>query len=186
LDANEAWSVQETPQKIRELEPFGITSVEQPVAHENIEGLAAIRSQIKTPLMFDESLCSLVDAQRAIDHKLCDLFNLRISKCGGFIRTLRLAELAMNCGLGYQLGCQVGETAVLSAGGRHFASSVKGIRYWEGSYDSHLVKEALGTRDITFGYGGKAPALEGPGLGIEIDPAALDRVTLRKEVLFVR
>jgi muconate cycloisomerase len=45
------------------------------------------------------------------------------------------------------------------------------------------VKESLGTRDITFGYGGWAPALEGPGLGIEIDESALERVTVRKEVL---
>ena len=43
--------------------------------------------------------------------------------------------------------------------------------------------ESLGTKDITFGYGGWAPALEGPGLGVAIDPAALERVSVRKEVL---
>ena len=73
----------------------------------------------------------------------CDLFNLRLSKCGGFIPSLRLAQLAKRHGLGYQLGCQVGETAILSAAGRHFATSVDGIRYLEGSYDRHLVWESL-------------------------------------------
>ncbi len=186
IDANEAWSVEETAARVAELEPFGITSIEQPVPHEYIAGLAIVRKQMQTPIMFDESLCSKIDGQRAIDGGLCDLFNIRLSKCGGFIPSLRLAELALQHGLGYQLGCQVGETAILSAAGRHFASSVKAIRYWEGSYDHHLVKEALGTKDITFGYGGKAPALIGPGLGIEIDPVALDRVTIRKEVLLAR
>jgi len=57
------------------------------------------------------------------------------------------------------------------------------LRYVEGSYDSHLVREALATRDITFGWGGWAPALAGPGLGIAIDEAALNRVAVRREVL---
>ncbi len=120
---------------------------------------------------------------RAREQQTCDLFNLRLSKCGGYIPSLRLAQFARQHGLGYQLGCQVGETAILSAAGRHFASSVRDIRYVEGSYDRHLVKEALGTEDITFGWGGWAPALAGPGLGVAIDPAALERVAMRKEVL---
>ena len=72
---------------------------------------------------------------------------------------------------------------MLSAAGRHFAASVGGLRFLEGSYDRHLVREALGTRDVTFGWGGWAPALPGPGLGVLIDPGALERVTVRKETL---
>ena len=135
--------------------------------------------------MLDESLCSEVDAIRAADQELCDIFNLRLSKCGGFTRTLRLAAIAKQRGLNCQLGCQVGETAILSAAGRHFASSVAGLRYLEGSYDARLVKEALGTKNITFGWGGWAPALSGGGLGIEIDSAALKRVTFQSEQLLV-
>jgi hypothetical protein len=45
------------------------------------------------------------------------------------------------------------------------------------------VRESLATQDLTFGWGGWAPALEGPGLGITIDPAALQRVAVHKEVL---
>jgi muconate cycloisomerase len=131
------------------------------------------------PIMLDESLCGAIDAERAIAAQACDLFNIRLSKCGGFLPSLRLVQLARRHGLGCQLGCQVGETAILSAAGRHFASSVADLRYREGSYDRHLVREALGTRDITFGRGGKAPALPGPGLGVEIDPAGLERVKVR-------
>ncbi|NBO93151.1 MAG: dipeptide epimerase, partial [Planctomycetia bacterium] len=83
-------------------------------------------------------------------------------------------------GLACQLGCQVGETAILSAAGRHFASSVADLRYVEGSYDAWLVREALAGTNLTFGRGGWAPALTGGGLGIDIDPAALQRVTVRR------
>jgi L-alanine-DL-glutamate epimerase-like enolase superfamily enzyme len=183
VDANEAWPAAEAVNRIRALEPFRISAVEQPVPHAEADALSEVRRQVQVPIMLDESLCSRVDAEQAIAKGTCDLFNLRLSKCGGFIPTLRLAQLARQHGLGCQLGCQVGETAVLSAAGRGFATSVGGLRYLEGSYDRHLVREALGTQDITFRWGGWAPALTGAGLGITLDPAALERVTTRKESL---
>ncbi|HZU36921.1 MAG TPA: dipeptide epimerase [Gemmataceae bacterium] len=183
VDTNEAWSPAEAAERILALEPYCISAVEQPVAHAQVQALTDIRRQVHTPIMLDESLTSRVDAERTVADGTCDLFNLRLSKCGGFIPTLRLAEFARQHGLGYQLGCQVGESALLSAAGRHFASSVAGIRFLEGSYDRHLVREALGKADITFGWGGWAPALAGPGLGVQIDPEALNRLTVRKEPL---
>jgi len=184
IDANEAWSPAEATQRILELKPFGITAVEQPVPHQDVACLAEVRKQARVPIMLDESLCSMVDAERSVSGGTCDLFNLRLSKCGGFIPALRLARFARRHGLGYQLGCQVGETAILSAAGRHFAASVADIHYLEGSYDRHLVCEALGTRDLTFGWGGWAPALTGGGLGVDLDRQAFQRVTIRTEPLF--
>jgi L-alanine-DL-glutamate epimerase-like enolase superfamily enzyme len=183
VDANEAWSPAEAADRIRALEAFGVTSVEQPVPHEDVAALADVRRQVRTPVMLDESLCGEVDAERAVRGGWCDLFNLRLSKCGGFIPSLRLAELARRHGLGYQLGCQVGETAILSAAGRHFATSVAALRYVEGSYDRHLVWEALAVEDLTFRRDGSAPMLVGSGLGVTIDPARVDWVTKRKEKL---
>ena len=184
LDANEAWSPAEVAERIRELEPCGISSVEQPVRHEDVACLAEVRKQVKTPVMLDESLCGEVDAEKAVQNGWCDLFNIRLSKCGGFIPSLRLAQLARRHGLGYQLGCQVGETAILSAAGRHFATSVADLRAVEGSYDRHLVWERLSEEDITFKRRGAwAPALIGCGLGVTIDPARVDWVTVRKEKL---
>lgn len=183
IDANEAWAAADAAARIRELEPFGITSVEQPVRHEDVACLAELRKQVKTPVMLDESLCGAIDAERAVQGGWCDLFNLRLSKCGGFIPSIRLAQLAKRHNLGYQLGCQVGETAILSAAGRHFATSVADIRYLEGSYDRHLVWESLSVEDLTFRRSGRAAALVGSGLGFALDPARLDWVTQRKETL---
>ncbi|MFM9960973.1 MAG: dipeptide epimerase [Planctomycetaceae bacterium] len=185
IDANEAWTCENLESKLAPLRPFGLTSLEQPVPHQDVAGLAKLRGQIGVPLMLDESLCCLTDAHRAIDSGTCDLFNIRLSKCGGFVSSLRLAALAHQAGLAYQLGCQVGETGILSAAGRHFACSVANIRYLEGSYDRHLVRERLTVQDLTFGRRGLGPALEGPGLGIDIDEAALRRVTVREQSLQV-
>jgi muconate cycloisomerase len=183
VDANEAWSRAEAADRIRALEPFRISAVEQPVPHADLDILREVRRKVSVPIMLDESLCSMIDAQRALEQGSCDLYNLRLSKCGGFIPTLRLAQFAAKHGLGYQLGCQVGETALLSAAGRHFATSVAGLRYLEGSYDRYLVRETLAKPDITFRWGGWAPALDGTGLGISIDKQALERTTIRQVVL---
>ncbi|HUG89888.1 MAG TPA: dipeptide epimerase [Planctomycetaceae bacterium] len=181
IDANEAWTCETLEAKLAPLLPFRISACEQPVPHVEVDGLAHVRPRLPVPIMLDESLCSQSDAERAIERGLCDLFNIRLSKCGGFVSSLRLAALAHRAGLGFQLGCQVGETGILSAAGRHFACSVAGLRYLEGSFDRYLVREPLTRQDLTFGRGGWAPALAGSGLGIDIDPAALQRVTVAEE-----
>lgn len=183
VDANEAWPADQAAARIHELEPFDIISVEQPVPHEEVAALADIRKEVSTPIMLDESLCSMTDAENAVAWAWCDRFNLRLSKCGGYIPTLRLAQFARKNNIRCQLGCQVGETAILSAAGRHFAASVGGLTAVEGSYDRHLVTESLGKDDLTFRWGGRAPALTGCGHGARIDPAAVKRVTVRTEAL---
>ncbi len=181
LDANEAWHAAELADKLRPLAQFGIRCVEQPVPHAQVAALAELRGKIGVPVMLDESLTSLNDAEAAIAGRTCDLFNIRLSKCGGFLASLRLAAVAHAAGIGYQLGCHPGETGLLSAAGRQWATAVDGIRYLEGSYDRYLFRRLLTNEDITFGYGGRAPRLAGPGLGVTINPAVLEEVTVKKQ-----
>ncbi|MHC4880516.1 MAG: mandelate racemase/muconate lactonizing enzyme family protein, partial [Planctomycetota bacterium] len=178
LDANEAWSCENLESKLAPLLPFGISSVEQPVPHEDVHGLSELRGRLPVPIMHDESLCSLEDARHAIEYGTCDLFNIRLSKCGGLLPSLQIAAAAHQAGLGYQLGCQVGETGILSAAGRHFATSVADIRYLEGSYDRFLVRERLTRENLTFGRRGYAPAITAPGLGVTVDEQRLQNVTI--------
>jgi muconate cycloisomerase len=181
IDANEAWPAGKVREKLEPLTPFRIRCVEQPVAHREVSALAAVRRQIDVPVMLDESLTSMVDAEAAIAGLTCDLFNIRLSKCGGFVASLRLAARAHSAGLGYQLGCHPGETGILSAAGRHWACSVAGVRYVEGSYDRYLFRSLVTNEDFTFGYGGRAPALRRPGLGVSLNPATLAEVTIKQQ-----
>jgi L-Ala-D/L-Glu epimerase len=173
IDVNGAWRADEVGARLDPLLPAQISCVEQPVAHQEVDSLADLRGRIRVPIMLDESLTGEVDARAAIERRTCDLFNIRLSKCGGYLASLRLAALAHEAGLGFQLGCHPGESGILSAAGRHWAASVAGIRYLEGSYDRHLFRRLVTREDITFGYGGRAPALESRGLGVTIDTAVL-------------
>jgi muconate cycloisomerase len=185
LDANEAWHAGELAEKARPLLPFRPSALEQPVPHSEVSALADLRPHLGVPVMLDESLCGYPDAVFAAEQGFADLFNVRLSKCGGVFPSLRIVALAARHGLGVQLGCHPGETGILSAAGRHFAANVAGLRYLEGSYDRHVLARNVIVEDITFGYGGRARPLSGPGLGVTADPAALDALTVeRREVRF--
>ena len=73
------------------------------------------------------------------------MLNVRLSKCGGIFPSLRIIGLAQRSGLGLQLGCHPGETAILSAAGRHVASRVDGLSWVEGSYDRHILRQTSRT-----------------------------------------
>jgi len=182
IDANEAWRPGDVERRVTSLRGARISALEQPVRHDDVEALREIRPRLGVDIVLDESLCAPDDARRAIDGQLCDIFNVRLSKCGGIIRSVELARMARDAGLECQLGCQVGETGLLSAAGRHFATSIAGLRYVEGSFDRLLVAEPLIAEDITFRRGGWAERLAAPGLGVTVDPAAIERVTVRREV----
>ncbi len=185
IDANEAWKACEVVERVRPLLPFRPSVLEQPLKHDEVDELAEIRPRIGVPVMLDESLCGYPDAVRSIERRTADMFNVRLSKCGGIIPALRIIGLARRSGVGVQLGCHPGETALLSSAGRHFASTVRGLRYIEGSYDNHILSENLTGEDFTFGYGGWAPAMQGAGLGVKLDRGALDRMTVtRKEIRY--
>jgi muconate cycloisomerase len=179
LDANEAWPASIVVERVRPLLASAPSVLEQPVPHAEVEALAEIRPRLGIPVMLDESLCGYPDATRAIERQTADLFNVRLSKCGGIVPTLRIVALAQRSGKGLQLGCHPGETGLLSAAGRHMASNVRGFRYVEGSYDRHVLAENLTTRDLFFHPWGWAPPLRGPGLGVDVDPGALARMTVR-------
>jgi muconate cycloisomerase len=131
--------------------------------------------------MVDESLVTRSDADTLIEARAADLFNVRISKCGGLAPSLAIASAALKAGLGVQVGSQVGETAILSAAGRHLAAALPEIKFVEGSFGTLLLAEDVSVESVRFGHRGEAPVLTGPGLGIRVVEERLRRhaVTIR-------
>ena len=66
------------------------------------------------------------------------------------------------------MGSQVGETAILSAAGRHLAAHLPEVAFVEGSYGTLLLTEDVSAEGVRFGHRGVAPVLTGPGLGIRV------------------
>ena len=61
-----------------------------------------------------------------------------------------------------QLGSQVGETAILSAAGRHLAAAPPELTFVEGSFGTLLLTEDVTVESVRFGHKGEAGLLSGP------------------------
>jgi muconate cycloisomerase len=179
LDANGAFAPRDAAHMLAVAAQFGVVCVEQPIPRTDVETLARLQRSVSVSLMVDESLVTMQDAQRLIDARACRHFNLRLAKCGGVVNTLELARLAEAAGLRIQLGCQVGETAILSALGRHVAAHLRHLDFVEGSFGPRLLRQDIATQPVGFGCGGIAPLIEGPGLGVNVDDTVLHKYSQR-------
>jgi L-Ala-D/L-Glu epimerase len=167
-DANGAFGLRNAVNVLNQLAQFNLETIEQPIPRKSLADLVTLKEQSKIPIMVDESLVTQEDAKVLIEAKACDFFDLRVSKCGGILRTLEIAKMAADAGLRIQLGCHVGETAILSAAGRHVAAYIDNVAFVEGSYGNILLTEDVSADTICFNKGGKAPVLRDPGLGIQV------------------
>jgi len=180
VDANCAWTADEAIRKIEEMKRYGISAVEQPVTKEDFKGLKKVSESTGVPIIADESLCSVADAKRLAEMKACEIFDIRLSKCGGFQNASRILEIGRKTGIRAMLGSHVGETGILSAAGRHFAQCFDELVYIEGSFSSLLLKEDIVQEDLVFGKGGRAPSLKGPGLGITVREDVLKQYAVQQ------
>ena len=184
LDANEAWPAAELVERVRAAQavwPDGARA-----AGRACRGRPARRAAADSghPGHARRIALRLPGCAAAAVNRTADLLNVRLSKCGGIFPSLRIIALAQRFGLGVQLGCHPGETSLLSAAGRHVACRVAGLRYLEGSYDRHILAANVTPHDVTFHYGGRARPLTAPGLGVEVDPTALEAMTVSSREVF--
>ncbi len=175
LDANGGWEPQEAVAVLSSIGDLPIPCVEQPLSRGREPEIPALKRAVTIDIMHDESLVTPADAERLLNDGVADAFNIRISKNGGFLASLRLAHFARKHDVDYQLGCMVGETSILSAAGRRFLENVPGVMFSEGSYGRFLLSGDVVDRPVRFGFGGKFRALSGPGWGVEVRRDLLDR-----------
>lgn len=181
-DANSAWTSEEAIRQCKALKKFNLKGMEQPVAGNDYVAMQAVTGAGIIPVVADESLCSMDDAHKLINEKGCDIFNLRISKCGGLIKTHQLYLLAQKVGLQCQLGAQVGETSVLSAAGIHLATRCEDLLWFEGCYGKFLLADDITTTSLTIGDAGIVNALDSIGLGVILDEQKLQKYSTKQHI----
>ena len=180
VDANGAWTAPQAIAELKALCSFGIEAVEQPVAARDLSGMRRVREEVGLPVIADESLVTMNNAESLVQERACDIFNIRVSKCGGILTSKAMAELGLAAGLKVQIGAQVGETSLLSAAGRHLAAHLPQVEYVEGSFGVHLLSEDVTPEPVMFGYQGRGDLLLGTGLGVAVDDGALERLATEK------
>jgi L-Ala-D/L-Glu epimerase len=115
VDANMAWDAEQALEVIGQLRAVGIRSFEQPVAADDLDGLARLVRESSAQIVVDEGLTDRDSLQRFITRRACTAANVRISKCGGLVAAHARCREALDAGLLLPVGCQVGESSLLSA-----------------------------------------------------------------------
>jgi muconate cycloisomerase len=179
-DANMAWDAEQALEVIGQLRPVGIRSFEQPIAASDLPGLARLVRESSAGIVVDEGLTDRGSLQRLITQRACTGANVRISKCGGLVGALERCREALEAGLMLQIGCQVGESSLLSAAHVTLLSALAplapGVRYAEGCFGRHLLREDPVSPSVQFRYGGRPPQRPpGPGLGVQVHQVMLER-----------
>jgi len=184
VDANMAWDVSQALQAMRNLARYGIRCFEQPIAADDVEGLARLVQETGLDVMVDESLSDAQSLETLIARRACTAVNVRISKCGGLVASHDRCMRSLEAGLTVQVGCQVGETSLLSAAQLILIAGVKRVTYGEGCFGLHLLREDPVEPLMQFGYGGRPPSLpDGPGLGVRVNEDALNRWCVQKQTI---
>jgi L-alanine-DL-glutamate epimerase-like enolase superfamily enzyme len=179
VDANQGWDRSTALRAIRQLEPYSVSMVEQPVPALDGGGMAAIQAAVDTPISADESLHSLQEATALVREDAARVFSLKVGKCGGLFRTRQIAAVAEAAGIPCFINSMI-EFGVSVCASLHLAATVPNLV----NHGHALMSNLRITEDIlaagSFQYEGKEILVpqEVAGLGIRIDEETLERRTL--------
>lgn len=113
IDANNAWSVDQTLELAPQLKALQVEFLEQPLHADNIEGYKALRGKCVLPIIADESC--IVEEDVAKCSGLFDGINIKLTKCGGLTPALRMIKKAKSLDMKVMVGCMTESSVGISA-----------------------------------------------------------------------
>ena len=113
VDANCAWTAEQTIRNSRELKLLGVEFIEQPLKADDWEGMKRVFAESELPVMADESC--LVEEDVARCRGFFHGINIKLVKCGGMTPARRMIAAARSLGLKVMIGCMTESTVGISA-----------------------------------------------------------------------
>lgn len=118
IDANQAWSLEDTFRYIDATRDVKIELIEQPVGASELDLLKTITNYSDIPIVADESVFTLEDAKKVMESKSADIINVKLMKCGGVTKAIEILEYAreknLKCMLGSMLEGPISINAALN------------------------------------------------------------------------
>jgi galactonate dehydratase len=156
----------------RELEPFRLMFIEEPVQSENMEALREFSSSTTVPVALGERLYSRWDFKKVLAEGLVDIIQPDPSHAGGITETRKIASMAEAYDVALALHCPLGPIALASC-----------LQLDAVCYNAFIQEQSLGihyngennlldyvvSRDVFDYSDGFVSIPDGPGLGIEIN-----------------
>ena len=163
VDINETWTPAQARRGGRALQEAGIAWLEDPIHHLDLAGLAALRQQLQVPLAAGEHLYHLEAFRALLDARAVDVLILDLARVGGVTPWRKIAALAHAHRVPV-CGHVVPEIQV------HLLASIP---------NAHLVEYVPRSAGLLAAMPrveqGELVAPAGPGLGLELNTAAVQR-----------
>lgn len=167
----------------RQLEPYRLFYLEDPVSPENGEWLRQLRAQTCTPIAMGELFNNPKEWDYLIANRLIDFVRVHISQIGGITPARKLATFAAQFGVrtawhGPSDVSPVGHAANVHLG---LAACNTGIQEWAELMDSPILRLAFpGMPEVRDGY---LYVSDRPGLGVDINEDILKEHPAREEIV---
>jgi D-galactarolactone cycloisomerase len=179
MDANQGYDLMMCLEMAPFLEEQKVKWLEEPLPWHSFSGYKELKSKIRIPIAAGESEVTMQGYTEAITNRVVDIIQADVPACGGITAAKRIAALAFAFQVDFQphvFGTVLGLPAAL-----HLMASLPNYQSWavfprpallEWDINPNKMAENILKRPITI-TNGMVRVPEGPGLGVEIDEAAL-------------
>ena len=176
VDANSAYTL-DTAGVLLPLDELDLLLIEQPLYEDDLWDHSQLQKQFKTPICLDESILSARHARQAYEMQGGRVINIKTGRVGGLSEAIAVHDFCFAHGIPVWCGGML-ETGVGRAANLAMASlpgftlpgdlSASDRYYAEDITHERFVLNPDSTIDVPVG----------PGLGVTINPQALERATL--------
>ncbi len=161
IDANCAWTAEETIRNSQIMKDIGVEFIEQPLKADDWEGMKEVYKNSVLPVIADEACVDESSVIQCVNH--FHGINIKLMKCGGLTPALRMIEHAKNLGLKVMVGCMVESSVGCSA----IAQLLPLLDYVD--MDGSLLLASDPATGVKVLADGAVMLPEGNGLGIRYD-----------------
>jgi O-succinylbenzoate synthase len=179
VDANTAYKRADL-NHLGRLDAFGLLLIEQPLDEDDLLGHAELARHIVTPVCLDESIVSARVAADAIALEACSIVNIKAGRVGGYLEARRVHDVCAANGVPVWCGGML-ETGLGRAANLALAALPGFVLPGDISATNRYYEE-----DITEPFvleDGEITVPTGPGLGVDVVPAALESLTSETETI---
>jgi D-galactarolactone cycloisomerase len=181
VDVNGNYTVDLTLESMRRTMPYDVHLYEEPLPPQDFRGYEVLSARAPLPVATGEALYTVWDFARLIEARAVDIVQPDLTLCGGLDQA---RAIAMLCQLhNVRFSPHVWGSAVGLAAAVHFMAALPGYPHTDHipapvliEYDvgDNPLRDELLTRPLK-PVNGRIAVPEAPGLGIELDPAAIKR-----------
>jgi O-succinylbenzoate synthase len=179
VDANSAYTLADSD-RLKALDDFELLLIEQPLAEDDLIDHARLQAGMRTALCLDESILSARHARQALDLGACRVINIKPARVGGLAEAKAIHDLCLARGIPVWCGGML-ETGIGRAANLALASLPGFTLPGDISASARYYAQDIAEPTFALNQDSTIDVPAGPGLGVEVDLAELDRVTVRRE-----